>query len=107
MTTGYVSETNLSTAGQRDRSDPLKIKQLLLPLKSPTIPCEPAVSANGPMTRNSHRDRVRGAGSTHRAGRRRPPDRLRDLTIGTSVSAGNLLKRFPDLALKGRGVHVQ
>jgi len=102
-----MSEQKPLTTGKHNSSGLFKLKQPLLPLQSPAISRESAVFSNGSMARDGDCHGVGGAGPGHSTGCRRLPDRSCDLSIRTSASAGNLLKRLPDLALKGSGFHVQ
>lgn len=78
-----------------------------LPLKTPAISRELTISSNDSMTRDRHRDLVRGASPGHSTSRRRLPNRPCNLLIGPSLPASNLLQRLPDLALKHGGLHGQ
>ncbi len=85
----------------------LQRQQLLFAFDAPAIASQIAVFANDAMAGNGYSYGVGGAGASDGAGRFGHADFFGDGAVGASFSAGDLLQRLPDTALKGGGADVE
>lgn len=84
-----------------------QLQQPLLPLHAPAIASEPSLRPNHSVAGNHHRQRIRSAGSAHRADGPRRPNRRGNLNVGPGLSPWNPHQRLPDTLLKRRSSNME
>src|SRR5580658_2149284 len=105
-----MAQRSVTRLVTRQASDPLSLQkaqlaafqrqQLFFDWQAAAEAGQIAVAANDAMARDNNRNRIRTVRKSHRAGRRRIADSLRQLPVADGFSVRNFLQVAPDQKLK-------